>query len=398
MTGFVFTDDMADASAKSSSGDKKKEIGPPSLSADGFRKIYTVQGRQYEVDARYDVRKVIGVGAYGTVCSAIDRVTGDKVAIKKMANVFDDLIDGKRVLREIKILAVLKHKNILCLKQVMQPANPESFQDIYIVTNLMDVDLNHIIRSKQQLQDQHYQYFVGQLLRGLKYIHSAGVVHRDLKPANLLLTAACDLSICDFGLARAVEKANLTGYVVTRWYRAPELLLLNPQYSFGVDLWSVGCILAELLRRKPLFQGRDYLHQLHLVIELLGTPTEEDLADMTDEAKRYVGSMNRVTPAPLESIFPSANPQALDLMGRFLVFNPAKRIKAADALCHPYLQKLHKESEEPVATEEFKWGGDNVEFTEATLRAEFYAEMKKYPHVPPPPPPPPTPDAPAPAS
>ena len=107
--------------------------------------------------------------------------------------------------------------------------------------------------------------------------------------------------------------------------------------------------------------------------------------------------MNRVTPAPLESIFPSANPQALDLMGRFLVFNPAKRIKAADALCHPYLQKLHKESEEPVATEEFKWGGDNVEFTEATLRAEFYAEMKKYPHVPPPPPPPPTPDASTPA-
>lgn len=114
------------------------------------------------------------------------------------------------------------------------------------------------------------QYFLYQILRGLKYIHSANVLHRDLKPSNLLLNANCDLKICDFGLARVTSETDfMTEYVVTRWYRAPELLLNSSDYTAAIDVWSVGCIFMELMDRKPLFPGRDHVHQLRLLMEVL---------------------------------------------------------------------------------------------------------------------------------
>ena len=114
------------------------------------------------------------------------------------------------------------------------------------------------------------QYFLYQILRGLKYIHSANVLHRDLKPSNLLLNANCDLKICDFGLARVTSETDfMTEYVVTRWYRAPELLLNSSDYTAAIDVWSVGCIFMELMDRKPLFPGRDHVHQLRLLMEVI---------------------------------------------------------------------------------------------------------------------------------
>ena len=117
------------------------------------------------------------------------------------------------------------------------------------------------------------QYFLYQILRGLKYIHSANVLHRDLKPSNLLLNANCDLKICDFGLARTTSETDfMTEYVVTRWYRAPELLLNSSEYTAAIDVWSVGCIFMELMDRKPLFPGRDHVHQLRLLMEVRQCP------------------------------------------------------------------------------------------------------------------------------
>ena len=159
----------------------------------------------------------------------------------------------------------------------------------------MECDLDRIISSTQALTDQHAQYFVYQILRGLKYIHSANVLHRDLKPSNLLVNSNCDLSICDFGLARGVvADETLTEYVVTRWYRAPELLTESQYYGPPVDLWSVGCILAEVLLRRPLFQGKDYMHQLEEIIGVLGTPNDESLAFITNSmAKRAIIQLPR---------------------------------------------------------------------------------------------------------
>ena len=147
---------------------------------------------------------------------------GEKVAIKKIKDAFSDSIDAKRILREMKLLRHFNsHENIISIFDIMTvPPDTQHFNDIYIVTNLMESDLERIIRSRQVLTDQHFQYFLYQILRSLKYVHSANVLHRDLKPSNILVNANCDLAVCDFGLARGFHiegQDTLTEYVVTRY-------------------------------------------------------------------------------------------------------------------------------------------------------------------------------------
>ncbi|KAL8501562.1 hypothetical protein ACS0TY_020908 [Phlomoides rotata] len=232
---------------------------------------YNIFGNMFEITNKYRPPIMpIGRGAYGIVCSVLNTETNEMVAIKKIANAFDNYMDAKRTLREIKLLRHLDHENVIAIKDVIPPPLRREFSDVYMGTELMDTDLHQIIRSNQGLSEEHCQYFLYQLLRGLKYIHSAGIIHRDLKPSNLLLNANCDLKICDFGLARtsSSESEFMTEYVVTRWYRAPELLLNSSEYTAAIDVWSVGCIFMELMNRKPLFAGKDHVHQMHLLIEV----------------------------------------------------------------------------------------------------------------------------------
>ncbi|XP_057450001.1 mitogen-activated protein kinase 4-like isoform X2 [Lotus japonicus] len=230
---------------------------------------YNVYGNVFEVSSKYTPPiRPIGRGAYGFVCSAVDSDTQEEVAIKKIGNTFDNIIDAKRTLREIMLLRHMDHENIIAIKDIIRPARKEAFNDVYIVYELMDTDLHQIIRSNQPLTDDHCQYFLYQLLRGLKYVHSTNVLHRDLKPSNILLNGNCDLKIGDFGLARTTSETDfMTEYVVTRWYRAPELLLSCSEYTSAIDVWSVGCIFGEIMTREPLFPGKDYVHQLRLIIE-----------------------------------------------------------------------------------------------------------------------------------
>ncbi len=229
----------------------------------------------FTVDERYTMIRTIGSGAYGVVISAKDSKSDKNCAIKMVPKAFSDEIDAKRILREIKLLKHMRHENIVQLVDMMPPnvQNLEDFRDVYLVTDLMETDLHRIIYSKQKLSIDHVQYFVYQVLRGLKYIHSCRVIHRDLKPSNLLVNSNCDLKICDFGLARGLHDEDdgdrastmfLTEYVVTRWYRAPEIMLACHEYSYPVDVWSVGCIFAELVLRKPYFPGDDYIDQVSL--------------------------------------------------------------------------------------------------------------------------------------
>jgi len=153
----------------------------------------------------------------------------------------------------------------------------EILGDIYLVCELMETDLNRVIRSKQKLQTEHIQYFVYQVLRAFKFLHSANVIHRDLKPSNILLNENCDLKICDFGLSRSLSEQkgeDLTEYVVTRYYRAPEIMLSSHEYSKKIDIWSVGCSFAEVMSGKIIFPGQHYIEQINLIINLRGTPDE----------------------------------------------------------------------------------------------------------------------------
>ncbi|PRW45211.1 mitogen-activated kinase 3 [Chlorella sorokiniana] len=342
--------------------------------------LYQVWRTNFEIDTKYQPIKAIGKGAYGVVCSAKHADTGEKVAIKKITNAFENLVDARRTLREMKLLRYLRHENVIAVRDIMRPAS-QDYNDVYIVYELMDTDLHQIIRSSQPLSDDHFQYFIYQILRGLKYIHSASVLHRDLKPSNLLLNATCDLKICDFGLARtSTENHNfMTEYVVTRWYRAPELLLSCDQYDAGIDVWSVGCILAELLQRKPLFPGKDYIDQLKLIIRTLGTPTDEELTFISaPKARSYVKALTQVERADLSKLFPDANPLAVDLLGRMLQFDPRRRISVEEALAHPWLAQLHDEAAEPSAPGVFKFDFEEQDLDEPAVRKLVWEEMAHY--------------------
>jgi serine/threonine protein kinase len=221
----------------------------------------------------------------------------------------------------------------------------------------METDLSSIIKSPQPLSDEHVQFFLYQLLRGLKYMHSACILHRDLKPRNLLVNSNCDLKICDFGLARPfinemkVTSTQMTDYVATRWYRAPEVLLTYKRYTAAMDMWSVGCIFGELLLRKPLLPGTDANHQIEIIFNLLGYPCDADIESIPNpRAKDKVLRMAKRPSKPFENVFKDSNPQALDLLKKMLDFNPDKRITVEDALGHSYLSALHFPEDEPVTT------------------------------------------------
>jgi len=203
-----------------------------------------------------------------------------------------------------------------------------------------------IIYSKQKLSDRHNQWIIYQILLGLKYMHSAKCIHRDLKPSNVLINSNNHVKICDLGLARGVEEsadAQYTEYVVTRWYRAPEVMVTATKYDYQIDVWAVGCILGELLeRKKPLFPGTDYLDQLKWIISTIGTPTDQDLGDIGQAARNYIQGLGAQKRTKWTDRFKDANPDALDLLDKLLQFSPKRRITVEEALKHHYFKGLEK--------------------------------------------------------
>jgi len=356
------------------------EFATPQL-IDGY-KVYDVNGSPFEVPQYYTVLKPLGFGAYGIVCAVLDTRTGEKVAIKKCRDVFRDVEDGKRVLREIALMRFLKHENLLPLLTVLPPRQGhDMFKDVYVVVPLMDVDMNVVLRSKQQLEENHYQYFVYQMLRGLKFLHSAKVAHRDLKPANLVTNIQCDLRICDFGLARGLEAlggAPLTDYVVTRWYRPPELLLENTHYTTAVDIWSTGIIFAELYNRRPLFPAKTTVEQIRMLCSAFGKPPRE----MVEEPAvlKTLDAIPDSKPIPLAQLVPKlTNPVGQDFLSRMLQLDPKKRATATELLAHPFLAHLHDEKDEPEHTQIFKWEYETaVSMRKGELREAFWKEICYY--------------------
>ncbi|GMP43596.1 hypothetical protein CsSME_00012899 [Camellia sinensis var. sinensis] len=312
--------------------------------------------------------------------AAVNSETREEVAIKKIGNAFDNRIDAKRTLREIKLLLHMDHENVIAIKDIIRPPQKENFNDVYTVSELMDTDLHQIIRSNQQLSNDHCRYFLYQLLRGLKYVHSANVLHRDLKPSNLLLNANCDLKIADFGLARTTSETDfMTEYVVTRWYRAPELLLNCSEYTAAIDIWSVGCVFGEIMTRQPLFPGRDYVHQLRLITELIGSPDDASLGFLrSDNARRYVRQLPQYSRQQFSARFPNMSPAAVDLLEKMLVFDPNRRITVDGALSHPYLAPLHDINEEPVCPRPFNFDFEQPSFTEENIKELIWRESVKF--------------------
>ncbi|KAG7577683.1 Protein kinase domain [Arabidopsis thaliana x Arabidopsis arenosa] len=339
---------------------------------------------EYGEASRYQIQEVIGKGSYGVVASAIDTHSGEKVAIKKINDVFEHVSDATRILREIKLLRLLRHPDIVEIKHVMLPPSRREFRDIYVVFELMESDLHQVIKANDDLTPEHYQFFLYQLLRGLKFIHTANVFHRDLKPKNILANSDCKLKICDFGLARvsfndAPSAIFWTDYVATRWYRAPELCgSFFSKYTPAIDIWSIGCIFAEMLTGKPLFPGKNVVHQLDIMTDLLGTPPPEAISRIRNEkARRYLGNMRRKPPVPFTHKFPHVDPLALRLLHRLLAFDPKDRPTAEEALADPYFYGLanvdREPSTQPIPKLEFEF--ERRKITKEDVRELIYREV-----------------------
>lgn len=395
---------------------------------------------KWQIGADYDLKKVLGQGSYGEVAEAIQKKTGQRVAIKRIHNVFDMEIDTKRILREVNILRQLKDDRIVKLLDVIPPKDLKDFNELYLVFEFVDTDLHKLIQAPQYLSIDHVKHFLYQLLCAVRYMHSACVIHRDIKPANILLNEDCSLKVCDFGLSRVLQgkgksaistedvdtsksdanggggavqptppsarplQRQLTKHVVTRWYRPPELILLQ-EYSTPVDVWSVGCIFAELLSmlkanvpvfsdRMPLFPGRscfplsadsdktykDQLDQLNVIFDVIGTPTEDDIKNLGD-VQNYLKTLQKKEPRDLQKTFPAAPPQAIDLLKRMLMFNPEKRITVEEALAHAFLDSVRDQRKEKVAKGPII-SIEDLKLTPEGLRERLLEEVAFYTHKP----------------
>ncbi|KAI0257573.1 CMGC/MAPK protein kinase [Lactifluus subvellereus] len=346
---------------------------------------------KFDVGDDYKLLHRLGEGAYGTVVAALHKPSGRQVAIKKVLP-FEHTLFCLRTLRELKLLRFFSetcvNENIVSILSITKPPSLEEFKEIYFIQELMQTDLHRVIRT-QKLTDDHCQYFIYQTLRAIRSIHSAGIVHRDLKPANLLVNANCDLKVCDFGLARSVKASGaqggkdagmMTEYVATRWYRAPEIMLSFKMYTKAIDIWAVGCILAEMLTGQPLFPGRDYSHQLDLILDVIGTPTLEEFYGITSRRSRdYIRSLPIRKRRPFTALFPQASVEAIDFLNKTLTFDPKKRLTVDEALEHPYLSSYHDSDDEPVVSSMdpnyFDFDDNKESLDKAQLKELLYEEI-----------------------
>lgn len=321
--------------------------------------VIEVGDTRFEVLQRYTDLRPLGAGAQGVCCSARDIIDNRNVAIKKLSKPFLNHTHAKRAFRELKLMRLVNHVNIIGLLNVFTPQSTlEEFQDVYLVMELMDANLCQVIQM--DLDHERISYLLYQMLCGLKHIHSVGIIHRDLKPSNIVVDRKCTLKILDFGLARSNQISNqhMTPYVVTRYYRSPEVILGMP-YETNVDIWSVGCIMGEMIRRQVVFCGQDHIDQWHRIIFLLGSPSKEFENRLKESVKEFITMRTpRRTGMPFEEIFPDEyfpenskqyeqlnSLNARDLLSKMLVIDPKYRLTVDEALKHPYIHLWYKDDE-----------------------------------------------------
>ncbi|KAK3524034.1 hypothetical protein QTP70_017548 [Hemibagrus guttatus] len=325
---------------------------------EGEGHFYSVQvgDSTFTVLRRYQQLRAIGSGAQGIVCSALDTVLGIPVAVKKLSRPFQNQTHAKRAYRELVLLKCVNHKNIIRLLNVFTPQKSlEEFQDLYLVMELMDASLCQVIHM--DLDHERMSYLLYQILCGIRHLHSAGIIHRDLKPSNIVVKSDCTLKILDFGLARtACTNFMMTPYVVTRYYRAPEVIL-GMKYKENVDIWSVGCIMGEMVKGSVIFQGTDHIDQWNKVIEVLGTPSLEFMNRLMETVRNYVMNKPHFPGVSFSELFPDwafpsdtehdklKTSQARDLLSKMLVIDPESRISVQEALSHPYIHVWYDPAE-----------------------------------------------------
>ena len=308
---------------------------------------------------RYTLGECLGKGAYGTVVSAIDSITGKTVAVKRIQSwIFNEPMECIRVLREIKLLRLLNHKHIVTMLNVILPPDRQTFNSIDIVFEKMDMDLGHALRICRQknrvMPRQQRLLIIEQLLQGVGYMHKFGVAHRDLKPGNILLTKGGDVKVCDLGLARTICSHNMpvkcTEYVVTRWYRAPEICgCFSARYTMAIDIWAIGCIYAEIITGRPIFAGASTIEQMTLIVGLLGMPSESTMAKICNwRTISFFKNMPLFQPRTLDRMFSYLQDDEITLLRALLTFDPDERMTADQALLLPVFDEVNRVASPPL--------------------------------------------------
>lgn len=362
---------------------KQQQITEP------HRTVY--ERTNFYVDSRYQIVNMLGKGSYGTVCSAVNLKAKGKpsVAIKKVCNIFNREVLLKRALRELKLMAFFRgHKNIVNLID-LDLVYQKPYDGLYCFQELIEYDLAKVIHSSVQFTQFHVQCFAYQILCGLKYIHSADVIHRDLKPGNILVTSEGVLKICDFGLARGINESfmkfnksqlDITHYVATRWYRAPELMLSRKRYGKPVDMWAVGCIFGELYGRKPMFIGDNQMAQITEICKVLGTPPKGVILDYGSQGTWDFfcnPSRSDLTSVDWHQMFPHTNSDAQTLLENLLRWNPGARFTVDEALDSEFFAQIRNLDDEPKCDRpfdfSFEWRATSINEMKKLLREEVDA-------------------------
>ena len=336
---------------------------------------------------QWEFNQLLGRGAYGVVWKVRNKKTRKHEAFKKLYHCWRNQSDSQRTYREIMYLHAFKgHDNAALLKELMPS---QDSKHLYLVFEYMGADLFAVAKAKI-LQENHKQYVVYQIMKFLKYIHSAEVIHRDLKPSNIMINENCHVRVGDFGLMRSVDglgestdvtRQIMTDYVATRWYRAPEMIVGAQRYSKPVDMWALGCVLAELINGKPMCPGISAMHQLSLILGVTGRPTPEDIKNIDSPfAGIMLADVKQPQPTSLSEMFPTASAEALDLLRLLLLFNPKRRLTVEQGLRHPYVVDFHNPDDEPV----FPGGAlqhaaeDNIKFKATEYKDRLFHDLKKY--------------------
>jgi len=298
---------------------------------------------------RYQKLDKIGEGTYGVVHKAKDRITGEVIALKRIRLEAEDEGIPSTAIREISLLKELQHPNIVRLYDVVHTE-----KKLTLVFEYLDQDLKKYLDvCEGGLEPSIMKSFLYQLLRGVAFCHQHRVLHRDLKPQNLLINREGELKLADFGLARAfgIPVRSYTHEVVTLWYRAPDVLLGSRKYSTPVDIWSIGCIFAEMCNGRPLFTGTSDKNQLERIFALLGAPDEVSYPGVVElpdwpamkarlHEKFTQTGKSYVRPSDLRHLVKNMSSDGVELLSKMLEFDPAKRITAKAAMEHPYFNDL----------------------------------------------------------
>jgi len=318
---------------ESMSNDEGDSSQEHSSSASRERLIIEANGVVYECVSRS------GKGSFGVVYKAVTRGSGQVVAIKRV------LQDPRYKNRELQIMKMVRHPNtVQLINSFYERTKNEVFLNLvlaYVPRNLYEVSLG-FSKRKEKMPMEHIRLYIYQLMRALGFVHSLGICHRDIKPQNLLIDPDTQLlKLCDFGSAKMLVKGEPNvAYICSRYYRAPELIFGASDYTPAIDVWSAGCVMAELILGEPIFAGESGIDQLVEIIKILGTPSREEIRAMNKEYQDYK-QFPSIKPHPWAKVFPPLTPQlAIDVLARMLVYTPPQRIRAFETCGHPFFDEL----------------------------------------------------------